>query len=731
MSTPVADESIWALAEAAGVVRHWTDAAGVGKTVETPNLRAILAGLGLHCDTPEQCLASQQFLEALQMPNASRLPPLITATVGQPIALPLPDTCAGQSGHITFELGTSVDTVLTADEHGVIRIAAVDLPGYHQLTVGALSCTLAVAPTSCYGVGDALHAAGAPGNAAGKLTENTAGSGATRCWGVGVQLYSLRRPGDLGIGDFKALTSLVEEAAAAGAATVAISPVHAMFSADVHRFSPYGPSSRLFLNAVYVDPAAVAGQQALDAVLAELSGTQPDLSDKIGRLTQEDFVDWPVASQLRLMLLRALFDRLAARANPADVAALAQFDDFRRNAGQALEDHARFEAIHASMLARGQSGDWRTWPAPLRNPRSAEVATLAQEHVREIEFHAFLQWQAARGLAGAQASARACNMPIGLIADLAVGADRGGSQAWSRHDEMIAGLSVGAPPDMINSRGQDWGLGAFSPHAMQANGFRAYIEMLRAVFAYCGGVRIDHVLGLARLWLVPDGAASADGAYLRYPMDDLLRLIALESHRHHAIVIGEDLGTVPAGFDTRLAEAGVLGIRVLYFETGYDGFKPPWTWSDRAIATTTTHDLPTVAGWWIGRDNDWRDRLDLLPASQSLQQAQEERAHERVRLWQALCRDGTAGGDLPAPDAPQAVIDGALAYVAATPAPLVVIPIEDLLGIVEQPNLPGTVDTHPNWRRRMPRATAHLFDDAAVRQRLALLNRSRAIHPPG
>jgi 4-alpha-glucanotransferase len=719
MSAPpneqASEQAIHALADAAGVARNWTDAAGEAKTVATHNLRAILTALGLPCATDAQCHESHQRLHAH---HNGRLPPLVTATRGQAVFLPLPEACAGQACHIDLEEGGQVDTYLARDDQGRIHLPAIDACGYHRLQTGELSCTLAVAPPRCFGVDDALHTG--PGQDA---------PVAPRCWGVGVQLYSLRRPGDAGIGDFTALKTLVQGAAGVGAATVAISPVHAMFSADTERFSPYGPSSRLFLNALHVDPAAVAGPQAMAAALASLDD---GAHQTIARVEQEDFVDWPAAGKLRLKLLRILFEQMHAQSDGpfADPAAQAEFADFRRLGGQALEDHARFEMLHAQRLAAGESGDWRTWPEGLRNPRNSEVAALAQVHRTAVDFHAFLQWQAARGLAGAQACARSAGMPIGLIADLAIGADRAGSQAWSLQGEMINGLSVGAPPDVINARGQDWGLGAFSPHAMQAQGFAAYIQMLRAVFAYCGGVRIDHVLGLARLWLVPDGATSADGAYLRYPMDDLLRLIALESHRHRAIVIGEDLGTVPAGFDARLAQAGLLGIRVLYFETGHDGFKPPWNWSDSAIATTTTHDLPTVAGWWAGRDIDWRARLDLLAVTQSQQQAQEERAQERGRLWHALCRDGVASGDMPAPDAPDTVVDAALAYVTATPAPLVVIPIEDLLGVVEQPNLPGTVDTHPNWRRRLSCDTAAMFDSPAVRQRVALLNRSRSILLP-
>jgi 4-alpha-glucanotransferase len=317
-------------------------------------------------------------------------------------------------------------------------------------------------------------------------------------------------------------------------------------------------------------------------------------------------------------------------------------------------------------------------------------------------------------------------MPIGLISDLAVGADNGGSQAWSRQEEIINGLSVGAPPDAMNPRGQSWGLGAFSPHAMKAKGFHAYIEMLRAAFAHAGGVRIDHVLGLGRLWLVPDGMPSEQGAYLRYPMEDLLRLIALESWRYRSIVIGEDLGTVPEGFDQQLAQAGLLGIRVLLFQRDGARFFKPAEWPAQAIATTGTHDLPTIAGWWQGRDIDWRAKFDLLETGQTEDTARDARARERATLWQALTETGFAHGEMPAPAAEVAPLDAAIEFIAATPAPLAMLPIEDALGLPEQPNLPGTIDQHPNWRRRMPQPVDTLLTGTEVSRRLALLNRSRS-----
>lgn len=691
------DTAIHELADAVGLMRDWTDASGRPQQVTADALRRILEALGFPCTTQAQCHNSHEQLRGAR----ESLPPLLTATIHQPLRLPPAPQLSGRQYRIEYEDGAIIEGRFGDDAAHGAQLPPIARTGYHHLRAGDIEITLAVAPPRCFGVADALH---------------LANPDAARLWGLGVQLYSLRRAGGGGIGDFAALTTLAQQAASHGAGALAISPVHAMFSADVHRFSPYGPSSRLFLNVLHIDPAAVLGAEVLASVLDN------ETSDELARLEQTELIDWSAAGALRLRVLRKLYEKFATDDDSQQRAA---FDKFCRDGGEPLQNHARFEALQAWQLANGESGDWRRWPDALRDPRGAEVETFAQRHAHEVGFHAFLQWQAARGLAGAQHAARAAGMPVGLIADLAVGADSAGSQAWSRQQEIINGLSVGAPPDVLNTRGQAWGLGAFSPHAMRAQGFHAYIEMLRATFAYAGGVRIDHVLGLGRLWLVPDGASPQEGAYLRYPMQDLMRLIALESWRHRSIVIGEDLGTVPQGFDEQLAQAGLLGIRVLLFQQ-YDGrFLAPGEWSSQAIATTTTHDLPTLAGWWQGRDIDWRVQLDLLEVGQTEQQARDIRERERHALWRALVEAGCAEGEMPPARADCAPLDAAVAFLGATPAPLAMLPIEDAIGILEQPNLPGTIDTHPNWRRRLQDTVDNILGQPAVAHRLALLRRAR------
>ncbi|KOQ35963.1 4-alpha-glucanotransferase, partial [Achromobacter xylosoxidans] len=317
-------------------------------------------------------------------------------------------------------------------------------------------------------------------------------------------------------------------------------------------------------------------------------------------------------------------------------------------------------------------------------------------------------------------------------ADLAIGASPAGSHAWSHQADLMRRAGVGAPPDIHNPLGQAWGLTALSPQALRESGYAAFIALLRAGLAQAGGLRIDHILGMARLWLIPDGAAAADGAYLRYPLRTLLRLTALEAWRHRALMIGENLGTVPEGFDDALREHGLLGMDVLWFMREASAapspaaFTAPGAWPAQAAAMTTTHDLPTLAGWWRGRDIDWRASLDLLGPQESAADLRAARAADRESLWQAV----RAHAHQPPEPAPEQVPAATLlAYVAAAPCPLALVPLEDATGMVDQPNLPGADSRHPNWRQRQPLAAADCLDAPTARERLAPLRSLRGRKP--
>jgi 4-alpha-glucanotransferase len=692
------DDALRALAEAAGLCEHWTDYRSQPRQVSPDTLRAVLASLGLPAGSAHQVEESRV---ALRKERSGVLPPMVVARCGDPVALPSALTDCGLDGQLQlrYEDGVVATPELVRGGDGVVRMQGLSRPGYHTLCSEHAALTLAIAPRR--------EAARAP-----------------RRFALAAQLYGLRRgtgsePGDLGLGDFSALATLAVRAANAGADALAISPVHALFSADPQHFSPYSPSSRLFLNALHVDPAAMADGRWLHQAIDRL-GVGP----LVAELAAADMVDWPRAAALKLRVLRALWQDFGML---PDAAALRDaFTAFRQEGGAALADHARFEAIHAWQYGADPARwNWRDWPTAFRSPRSPEVEQFARDNGDAVDFHVFLQWLAARGLDAAHCAAREAGMGIGLVTDLAVGTDSGGSHAWSRQDDMLEGLSIGAPPDALNGLGQDWGLSTFSPRALTQHGFAPFIELLRAALRHAGGVRVDHILGLNRLWVVPRGAGPTDGVYLRYPLSELLGLVALEASRHDATVIGEDLGTVPAGLRAELRDDGVLGMRVLWFERDNGLFVEPSRWSADAIATTATHDVPTVAGWWRGDDIDLHERLDMFPEGHAADRERVQRTRDRDALWAAFTHADVASGEIPDVDDPQPVVDAAIAFVAATPAPLAVIPLEDLLGSAEQPNLPGTTDQHPNWRRRLSLPVEELLDHEPAASRLRRLKAER------
>ncbi len=683
-----APDALANLARRAGIAIDWQDAAGHARRVEADTLRAILSAFGLPCMTSLQCDESAARLrETERVVNA---PPLLIARCGEPVPLPW----LGGRGRLPYRLqwedGDTHDGHVAAGSGGdVPRLPPLTRPGYHSLEIGGGSLTIAVAPPRCHELPDRA-----------------------RQWGLTVQLYGLRREHDGGLGDFGALVELARAAAPLGAQALAVSPIHAMFAARPAQYSPYSPSNRVWYNVAHVDPAMCCGTPAVREAVASLA-----LSSGFARRESRQLVAWAPAVRARLRVLRYLFarrDQWLSRAQGASLNA------FRDAGGASLEHHARFEMLHA-RLRREHGDDWRRWPVDVRAPESPQVERSAREHRDEVAFHVFLQWLAREGLATAQHAARDAGMTIGLLADLAIGVDPAGSECWRHSADMLSGVALGSPPDPFNPLGQSWGLSTFAPWALRQRGYRTFIDMLRAALAHAGGVRIDHVLGLARLWIVPDGMPAAHGAYLHYPLEDMLALVALESWRHRAIVLGEDLGTVPPDLRAHLSAAGLLGLDVLWFARNGDDFTSPERWRADAVATTSTHDLPTVAGWWHGRDIAWRKRVgpgELAP------DARRQRRTSRIALWRALCDAGLAHGGSATPPREPPLVEIA-AFVGRTPGPLALLPLEDAIGQREPVNLPGVVTGHPNWRRRLPAAAPRLLADACVIARLKALAQAR------
>ena len=649
------------LATAAGLQRDWQDAAGRRQTVSDDALRTILDRLGHASGSDTQIADSLAVIER----RTAAAPRFLSVDCGDPIVLP---ATASSSSELTLEDGTRISLPV---ENGALK--PIEQVGYHRLVIDGTQIDLLVAPRRCFTIADAV-----PGR---------------KCWAPAVQIPSLCGDTRNAFGDFGTLADAARAFGARGADAIAISPTHALFPADASRYSPYAPSSRQFLNGLYGTPSA--DTVAWADVSAEL-------------------IDWQNAIPSKLAQLRKTYAEEVADIGDS-------LDAFRREGGEDLERHAEFDALHAHFFAQTGARGWQQWPADYHDPASAAVRRFVEDHAEDVAFYAFLQWRARRDLDAAQTAAKDAGMAIGLIADLAVGMDPGGSHGWSRRGDLLTGLSIGAPPDPLGPDGQSWGITGFDPQALRDTGFAAFIATIRAALAHAGGIRIDHAFGLRRLWVVPEGASAADGAYLDMPFDDLMRIVAMESHRAKAIVIGEDLGTVPDGFREAMDARAMLGMRVLWFERDADGFVPPVKWSPDAVAMTGTHDLATVAGWWSGRDIGWTWALGRT--SEALDEAADRaaRAEDRAALWAAF----DTGRDQPAEDDTDPVVDAAIAHVASTPCALAIVPVEDLAGLVEQPNLPGTIDEHPNWRRRLPDTTEALLDRADVTARIDALNATR------
>ncbi len=551
-----------------------------------------------------------------------------------------------------------------------------------------------------------------------------------RLWGLSVQLYGLRSRRNWGIGDFTDLALLVDRVAAAGGAFIGLNPLHALFPDAPAHISPYSPSHRAFLNVLYIDVEAVPEFAACENVRCRVASAE--FQARLAALRECALVDYVAVARLKLEVLRALFDFHRARAG----ACLAGFAVWRAQQGEALERFALFAALQAHFRAKNPDcWGWPAWPAEYRDPASPAVEAFAREHAVEIDWHAWLQWLADEQLAAVAQRARERGMAIGLYRDLAVGAHPGGAEVWQWQDVFAignGGANTGAPPDELNLLGQDWGLPPLIPHRLRAAGYAPFIEVLRANMRHAGALRIDHVMGLMRLFWVPADTPATEGAYVHYPFDDMLGLVARESLRNECLVIGEDLGTVPDGFRERLRDAGVLSYHPLIFERYPDGnFRLPADMPRQALVAASTHDLPTLAGFWQGLDLEIRTRLMLFPNSEVRERLYTERGWDRGRLLWALERehllpDGVGKDPAALPELTPQLIAAIHAYLARSPAMLLAVQPEDVFACREQINVPGTVeDQHPNWQRKLPVPLEDWPENEAFRLNVAMIRSAR------
>ncbi|MFC5720260.1 4-alpha-glucanotransferase [Streptomyces gamaensis] len=672
------------LAALHGVATSYEPAPGRTVEVSEDTVVAVLAALGVDASTPR---AVQRALAEGALTERQRLLPptvVLRAAPGRPprAARPLPALPEGSRLHVRTEDGRTLPwdgAALRTGADGARGAHDGELPlGRHLLHAHAPDGRTAAVPLIV--APERLPAL--PGRAHGFL----------------VQLYSLLSARSWGMGDLGDLAELAAWSGRAfGADFVQVNPLHAAVpgggpggSTDP---SPYRPSSRRFPDPVHLRIEDVpeyacltgAARRSAERLLARATALREHVL-RGGGLIDRDAV-W----ELKLRALELV------RAVPLGPGRRAAYAAFLAEQGQALDDHSTWCA-----LAEVHGPDWRAWPGALKDPRSARTARARAELLDRVDFHCWLAWLTDQQLAAAQRAAREAGMRVGLVHDLAVGVHPCGADAWAQQDALAAGMSVGAPPDAFSPHGQDWGLPPWRPDALRAGGYGPYRDLLRAALRHAGALRVDHVMGLFRLWWVPEGSPPDRGTYVRYDPEAMLGVLALEAHRAGAAVVGEDLGTVEPGVRETLAERGVLGTSVLWFERDYAKERaapgraeplPPERWRADCLATATTHDLPSTAARLSGEHVALRHRLGLLARPLA-----EERREDAREVAQWLAFFGRLGLLPEGPSEEEAAVRAVHRYLLRTPARMIGVWLPDTVGDRRPQNLPGTCDQYPNWR---------------------------------
>ncbi|MFT6248936.1 MAG: 4-alpha-glucanotransferase [Cognaticolwellia sp.] len=589
--------------------------------------------------------------------------------------------------------------------------------GYHQFQINVdntqTSCPLIVAPQTCYSPMEASS---------------------NKVWGYTAQLYSLRSNSNWGMGDFTDLFQLVEKSAEQQAATIGLNPLHPLYQQNPAHRSPYSPSSRSFLNVLYIDVTNIPNYALCE--LAQKKVKNEAFQQNLTNAKASEFVDYPSVAKLKYEITRLLFEDFCLHHTSANKAVpykkmSAEFNAFKNQQADDLHRFATFDALYEHFnLADENVYGWPDWPTQFQDPNSKEVQQFQHAHATRIEYFCFLQWIAHKQLRAVTQCTIDNNMAIGLYLDLAVGCDGSGFDVWSDKKVYVAGASIGAPPDNMNALGQNWGLTPINPVALQKKGYQPLVKALRSSMQYAGALRIDHILGLMRQYWVAPGMEATEGVYISFPWDDILRIIALESRRNNCVVIGEDLGNVPEGFSETIQNAGLLSFKVLFFERWDSGlFKRPENFPTQSIVTIATHDTATLTGWWQGRDLQWRQQLNLYPNDEAGQADRNDRAFERENLIAAL-NDLQVIDMSKAPQLNPAVMNTELSiavqqYLAISPSHIQLIPLEDALEIPEQVNIPGTIDQHPNWLQKLPVLLEDFWQIHSVKQIAQVMNKAR------
>nr|MDT0250519.1 4-alpha-glucanotransferase [Endozoicomonas sp.] len=713
-----------ALAELCGIPAHYIDAAGNPVTIETEYKISALKAMGI---AASNALEIQASIDTILRKQWSPLIPVVHVVhYGQPFTLPIQidekyrkDSIKGEihledSRSIPLKIDlanlSEVDR-LSVDKQERIRLLFTlpdDLPtGYHQLTLTQGShqeqCRLIVAPQTCYEPDI--------------LSDEQPGP-TEKIWGVSVQLYTLRSENNWGMGDFGDLKQLVTELAQQGADIVGLNPIHSLYPANPLHCSPYSPSSRNFINPLYIDITALEEYRE-SADIQQRVGSD-DFQRQLQEARNSTHVEYDQVAALKFAILAMAFVHFEKHSKAHQSSRSTEFGHYCEQKGDDLKLQATYETLFENFRASDiNSWGWNCWPADYQNPDSPSVRGFIAQSKERIRFYMYLQWLAEQQLADAQQAARAAGMGVGIYRDLAVGVDRGGADIWAHRDSYVLDASVGAPPDSAAPQGQNWGLPPFSPARLQQQAYDPFIAMVQANMRHCAALRIDHVMAIFRLWWCPPDKTADYGVYVTYPLHDLLGIIKLESARHHCLIFGEDLGTVPPEIEAALPPARCYSNEVVLFSRSKDQFLAPEKYKLRAMTCISNHDIPTLRAWWNCNDLDLRQRLGFYDAAKT-QQEKTARHEDKLALLKTLQQIGETPygvnpSDMKSLGYSRDLMEKIHYYLGKTASKIVVLQLEDVLELDTPVNVPGTSSEYRNWSRKLTRSISEIFASEANR----------------
>ena len=718
------------LVEYRGIESHYNDAWGRPTNIATATKTKLLSAMGYQVDEPNLLLNQVQensnnaWLSVLNPVQVLRVEENLQIVVRLPIELVTDEYIA----HINTELGEIIEHRFVPIDCQLVNVAhiedmefqeyLIDIPitlplGYHSLSLvidddELGSMRLIIAPSSCYKPKALLQG--------------------QKVWGISVQLYCLRSDNNWGVGDFSDLSFLVEKLAKQGAQFVGLNPIHALYPANPSACSPYGPSSRRWLNFIYIDVTALDGYQqaSTQAVVNDI-----DFQQKLQKVRTTDLVDYELVTELKLNALEKVFAHQNSQYLSKNTKLNKIFKAFVVEGGESLKTLAVYDALQESLVAQQKpSSGWPVFPKELSDFYNPAVKTFSKKNAKRVKFFLWLQWQAALQLEQANQVAEQNNMSIGLYRDLAVGVSEGSAEIWGNKELYCTKASIGAPPDILGPLGQNWGLPPMDPEKLYEQQYQPIIELFDANMRATGALRIDHVMALLRLWWVAKGDDAKEGGYVYYPVDDLLAILALESHRHQSLVIGEDLGTVPDEIRTKLAENGVYSYRVFFFEQADDGgFFSPAHYPEQSMSTLTTHDMPTLTGYWHCDDLALGKKLGLYPTDEILSTLYTSRHENKQSILDTLHGHHSVNDEVGRNGhnvaMSKALNFGMQLHMAAGSSALLSLQLEDWLEMDKPVNIPGTFNEYPNWRRKLSRNLQDIFNDSSLNNLAANLTEAR------